>query len=217
MRLAYSARRHAEPIASDCSPTVRRSRKLEQTLTFILLPALLLAGCDSKASGGVDSSPSREASPVRTVEKRTLTCASSGDAFTWETTKPWLQSMLCRVGVPEDGTVAARQLHDTGTALDVTRASYAGRLSVFINAGPPDPEHDPRPHLERTDQDGPYALYVGRSESTYVFHAESPSLWVSLYAYSNSKTPIIWRPRNAVVTWFGKFVEHMAKSPPPVC
>jgi hypothetical protein len=186
-------------------------------LAFILLSTLVLAGCESTASPVAGSPPSREVSPARIVEKPTVTCSSSGDAFTRETSRPWLRAMLHRVGVPEDGTVAARQLRDTGTALQVGRASYAGRLTEFINAGPPDPEHDPRPHLKRSGQEGPYMLYVGGSETTYVFHAQSPGLWLSLYAYSNAEMPIAWRPRDAVMTWFRMFVKRAAKEPSPVC
>ena len=213
----YATRRPHEPGAAHCRLSAHRSRKLTQTRTFILLSALLLAGCERGASEGAASPSLGTVSPVHTVEKPTVTCASSGDAFTWATTKPWLESMLRRVGVPGQGSVPARQLHDTGTALQVRRAAYAGRLSVFINAGPPDAEHNPLPHLERSGRDGPYTLYVGGSETAYVFHAQSPELWVSLYAYSNTETPVTWQPRNAVVTWFGKFAKRTAKAPPPVC
>lgn len=217
MPRGYATRRTTEPAVAHCLPTARRSRKLRHALPFILLAALLLAGCERGASEGAGSSPLRTVSPVHTLEKPAVTCASSGDAFTWATTKPWLEAILRRVGVPGQGTVPARRLHDTGTALQVSRSSYGRRLSVFINAGPPDPEHNPTPHLERSGRDGPFTLYVGGSETAYVFHAQSEELWVSLYAYSNTETPVTWQPRNAVVTWFGKFAKRTAKAPRPVC
>jgi hypothetical protein len=179
---------------------------------FVALLAVLLAGCTSDRTQGTASR-----ARVTAQRERVISCASSNDVFTWDVLRPWVRSMMERVGAPEGWRVAGRRLSDTGTALEVDLPQYERRFTGYVNAEPPDTEHDPKPYLQLIERSGRFTVYSSRSAHTYMFHAESPTLWLSMYAYSTSTRPVLWQPRNAVRTWFRSFRSAARLTPPPVC
>jgi hypothetical protein len=137
--------------------------------------------------------------------------------FTWRPLRPWLRSIIERIGAPEGWPVQPKHLRDTGTALEIDLPEYEGRFTVYVTAGPPDPEHDPKPSLDRIGNEGRFALHSSSSAETYTLHAKSRSLWLSLHAYSDSGRPVTWRPRDAPRAWFASFRVAAKTAPPPVC
>jgi hypothetical protein len=157
------------------------------------------------AGSSLDPTPSTEA------------CAPDVERTWKHLMVPWLTSVLTDVGAPEGLSLSDAEIVDTGSALEILPESYIGRMSVYVHAGVPDPEHDPTSsmHVLRAGLD--FTLYFREGDTTQSYVAEGGGVWVSLYAYSSSDGPVSWTEPDAIPSWFNAIFAALHDSPIPMC
>jgi hypothetical protein len=139
------------------------------------------------------------------------------EAGTWRTTMvPWLTSVLVSVGGPDGQPLTAAEINNTLSALQI--GSDRAEVVVYIYAGVPDLEHDPRPSMVRTGSIGDYALYSSIHATAMQYSVFGPETWLSLYAYASTPDAATrWRDDTDVRAWLDDMIARFAVNPIPSC
>jgi hypothetical protein len=184
--------------------------------------AVLASGC-TEAASGKDSGPSWLQFPTT---RAPLRASPSGEvarpcepdvAGTWRTKMvPWLTSVLVSAGGPDGQPLTAADIKDTGSALQI--GSDHGEVVVYVYAGVPDLEHDPRPSMARTGSIGGYTLYSSVHGTARQYSAFGPETWLSLSAYASTVDAASrWADETDVHAWFQDMIARFAADPIPSC
>ncbi len=137
--------------------------------------------------------------------------------YVWRTKMaPWLTSVLVRVGSPGGPPLNRADIDDTGSALRITDAR--DEVTLYVHAGVPDLEHDPRPNMVKLGSSGDYELYASGQGKVRRFGAFAPTTWLTLGAYA--ETPAVtsrWESDTDVRSWLDRMIGEIAINPVPSC
>jgi hypothetical protein len=184
--------------------------------------AFLVSGC-TEAVSGRSPGPNRQGVPTT---RAPLPANSSGKvarpcepdvAGTWQTKMvPWLTSVLVSVGGPDGQPLTAPDINDTGSALRI--GSDRAEVVVYVYAGTPDMEHDPRPFMQRSGSIGDYAVYSSVHPAAMQYSAFGPETWLSLSAYATTRDAAAgWADDTDVHAWLQDMIARFAVKPIPSC
>lgn len=178
---------------------------------------LAIFPASSGASRSDREALSGEGSPKRTPG--TPACVLPDDLSYWrEHLGSWLRYIVQRVGAPEGWALNANDIFETGTALELRPDEYSDRFTIDVLASPPDMDHDAREHMLPVGQQGDWEMYHSREGRMEAFLAAGPTLWISLYAYSDVEDGSIdWQPEDAPDVWVAAVLTEVQRTPPPEC
>jgi hypothetical protein len=156
-------------------------------------------------------------SPVGSSPQDTAQSCDPDDGAIWRTkTVPWLTSVLARVGSPEGLPLDTEDINDTGTALQI--GGDRDEVVLYVHAGAPDLEHDPRPSMLRTGSIGDYALYSSGEGTVRQYGAFASHTWLSLSAYASTPaSAATWERGTDVHGWFQRMIAEIVVHPLPSC
>lgn len=178
-------------------------RLLVATIVLMGLPA----ACDTGPA-------TTSAEPVSTP----VACAPDDQEAWQQTIVPWLSSVLTSAGAPEGWDVSPADIHDTQSALRISLPEYEERgLDVYVHAGVPDMEHDPRPSMDSYGPLHGYDVYYAQNNQATLqqYLAASPRLWIMLYVYTDEPGRAV--SENEYKSWFERVIASLEGNPPPVC
>lgn len=178
---------------------------------------LAIFPASSGASRSDREALSGEGSPKRTPG--TPACVLPDDLSYWrEHLGSWLRDIVQRVGAPEGWALNANDIFETGTALELRPDEYSDRFTIDVLAAPPDMDHDAREHMDLLGQQGDYMMYFFSEGSREHIMAAGPTLWISLYAYSDMENgSIVWQSEDAPEVWIMNVLSEVQRTPPPEC
>jgi hypothetical protein len=137
--------------------------------------------------------------------------------YVWRTKMaPWLTSVLERVGSPDGRPLGEGDIDDTGSALEITRPR--DEVALYVHAGVPDLEHDPRPSMVKIGSSGAYDLYASGRGKVRRFGAFASTTWLTLGAYAEtSAIASRWESDTDVRSWLDRMIAEIATTPVPTC
>jgi hypothetical protein len=137
--------------------------------------------------------------------------------YVWRTKMaPWLSSVLVRVGSPDGQPLSEVDIDDTGSALEITHAR--AEVTLYVHAGVPDLEHDPRRNMLKVGSSGGYDLYASGRGKVRQFGAFAATTWVTLGAYAESSAVASrWESQTDVRSWLVRMIAEIATNPVPTC
>jgi hypothetical protein len=190
-------------------PSASPARRVGTIVLALLIAAAGLAFAVSRLGGHGDQSIGDEGTTAQPC--------GPDDAGTWRTKmSPWLTSALVSVGGPDGQPLTAADINDTLSALQI--GSDHSEVVVYVFAGTPDLEHDPRPSMVRIGSIGDYGLYSSVHATAMQYSAFGPETWLSLHAYASTRDAATrWADDTDVHAWFQDMIARFAVDPMPSC